>query len=166
MAVQPRCAVLRLDPLQGAPNGILARHLGHPQKRRIDPVAAQRRDVRIALSALAFHESQPPFSPGKRKKRRKRRIGHNLALRLRDHKCAVLRFLTDLEVGFTNNEAERDLRMMKLRQKISGGFRSAKGAENFAILRSVITTARKQGWNIIEALTSPSDRLIATVKCA
>ncbi len=87
-------------------------------------------------------------------------------MRLRDHKCAVLRFLTDLEVGFTNNEAERDLRMMKLRQKISGGFRSAQGAENFAILRSVITTARKQGWNIIEALMSPSDRLIATVKCA
>ena len=74
--------------------------------------------------------------------------------------------LTDLEVGFTNNEAERDLRMMKLRQKISGGFRSEKGAENFAILRSVITTARKQGWNIIEALMSPSDQLIATVKCA
>ncbi len=56
--------------------------------------------------------------------------------------------------------------MMKLRQKISGGFRSAQGAENFAILRSIIITARKQGWNIIEALTNPSDRLIATVKCA
>ena len=126
----------------------------------------ERRYDDIIADALAFHESQPPFSPGKRKKRRKRRIGHNLALRLRDHKCAVLRFLTDLEVGFTNNEAERDLRMMKLRQKISGGFRSAQGAENFAILRSVITTARKQGWNIIDALMSPSDRLIATVKCA
>ena len=44
--------------------------------------------------------------------------------------------------------------------------RSAQGAENFAILRSIITTARKQGWNVIEALNSPSDRLIATVKCA
>ena len=55
--------------------------------------------------------------------------------------------------------------MMKLRQKISGGFRSAQGAETFAILRSVITTARKQGWNIIKAPISPSDRLIATVKC-
>ena len=105
----------------------------------------ERRYDEIIAEALAFHESQPPFLPGKRKKRRKRRIGHNLALRLRDHKTAVLRFLTDLEVGFTNNEAERDLRMMKLRQKISGGFRSAQGAENFAILRSVITTARKQG---------------------
>ena len=78
----------------------------------------------------------------------------------------MLRFLTDLKVGFTNNEAERDLRMMKLRQKISGGFQSAQGAGNFATLRSVVTTARKPGWNIIETLTSPSDRLIATVKCA
>ena len=128
----------------------------------------ERRYDEIIAEALAFHESQPPLSPPKpgKRGRKKRRIGHNLALRLRNRKCAVLRFLTDPEVAFTNNEAERDLRMMKLRQKISGGFRSAKGAENFAILRSVITTARKQGWNIIEALISPSDRLIATVTCA
>ena len=45
--------------------------------------------------------------------------------------------------------------MMKLQQKISGGFRSTKGTDDFAILGSIITTARKQGWNIIEALTSP-----------
>ena len=80
-------------------------------------------------------------------------------MRLCDRKCAVLRFPTGLEVPFTNNEAERDLRMMKLRQKISRGFRSGNGAGNFAILRSVITTAGKQGWNIIESLISPSDRL-------
>ena len=126
----------------------------------------ERRYDEIIAKALALHESQPPLSPGKRKMRRKRQIGQNLALRLRDHRTAVLCFLTDLETPFTTNEAERALRMMKLRQKISGGFRSAQGAENFAILRSVITTARKQGWNIIEALISPSDRLIATVKCA
>ena len=147
-----RAARIALDKGIAVPAGLVALI-----ERRYDEIIAE---------ALAFHESQPPFSPGNGKKRRKRRIGHNLALRLRDHKGAVLRFLTDLEVGFTNNEAERDLRMMKLRQKISGGFRSVQGAENFAILRSVITTARKQGWNIIEALMSPSDRLIATVKCA
>ena len=134
---------------------------------RLVALTERRYDTLIA-EALAFHESQPPLSPPKpgKKKRRKRPIGHNLALRLRGHQCAVLRFLTDLEVGFTNNEAERDLRMMKLRQKLSGGLRSAKGAENFAILRSVIATARKQGWNVVEALMSPSDRLIAAVKYA
>ena len=52
--------------------------------------------------------------------------------------------------------------MMEPRQKISGGFRSG----NFAILRSVITTAGKQGWNIIESPISPSDRLIAALRCA
>ena len=78
----------------------------------------------------------------------------------------MLWFLTDLEVPFMNNEAERDLRTMRLRQKISGGFRSGKGAENFAILRSAITTARKQGWKIIEALISPSDQLFAAVRSA
>ena len=119
--------------------------------------------VPARLVALVFHESPPPFSSGKGKKRR---IGHNPALRLGDHKTAVRRFLTDPEVGFTNNEAARDLRRMKRRQKMSGGFRAAQGAENFTLLRSSIATARKQGWNIIETLMSTSDRLSANVKCA
>ena len=55
----------------------------------------------------------------------------------------------------TNNEAERDLRMAKLRQKISGGFRSERGAYNFARMRAVIATARKQGWNVIQTLVHP-----------
>ena len=87
-------------------------------------------------------------------------------MRLRDQKSAVLRFPTDLEVPFTNNEAEHDPRMMEPRQNISGGFRSGNGAGNFAILRSVITTAGKQGWNLIESPISPSDRLIAALRCA
>lgn len=127
-----------------------------------------RRYDRIIAQALAFHEAQPALSrpkPGKRG-RKKRRTGHNLALRLREHKEGTLRFLADPDVPFTNNEAERDLRMMKLRQKISGGFRSQQGAEDFAILRSLITTARKQGWNIIETLMKTADQLIANLKYA
>ncbi len=56
--------------------------------------------------------------------------------------------------------------MMKLRQKISRGFRSEQGAEDFASLRSVITTALKQEWNIIETLMKPADQIIATLKHA
>ena len=96
--------------------------------------------ARILDHAIAFHEAQPPLRTGKRG-RKKRRIGHNLALRLRKHKEGCLRFLTDPRTPFTNNEAERDLRMAKLRQKISGGFRSERGAYNFARMRAVIATA-------------------------
>ncbi len=109
---------------------------------------------RILERAIASHEEMSPLQSGKRG-RKKRRIGHNLALRLQKHKEGCLRFLTDLRTPFSNNEAERDLRMGKLRQKISGGFRSIQGACDFANLRSVIATARKQGWNVLEILAHP-----------
>ena len=101
----------------------------------------------------------PPLASAGKGGARRRRKGRNLALRLHARRDATLRFLTDPEVPFTNNEAERDLRMMKLRQKISGGFRSANGAEEFAILRTIIATAQKQGRDILDALTSPAERL-------
>lgn len=109
---------------------------------------------RILKRAIASHEEMPPLQTGKRR-RKKRRIGHNLALRLQKYKEGCLRFLTDLRTPFSNNEAERDLRMGKLRQKISGGFRSMQGAWDFANLRSVIATARKQRWNVLETLAHP-----------
>jgi transposase len=77
-----------------------------------------------------------------------------------------LRFLIDPGVPFTNNLAERDLRMMKVRQKISGCFRTATGAENFATLRTVLSTARKQGWSLIQTLQESPDALIAKIKTA
>ena len=72
-----------------------------------------------------------------------------------------MRFLHDPAVPFTNNEAERDGRMMKVKQKISGGFRTPGGAADFATLRSVISTARKQGWNLIETLMAIPTDLVA-----
>ena len=119
----------------------------------------QRRYNPILDKAIAFHDAQPPL-PRARRGPRKRRVGHNLALRLQQHRASTLRFFTDPEIPFSNNEAERDIRMAKLRQKISGGFRSPKGATDFAILRTVITTARKQRWNIIESLRTPTHQLI------
>ena len=120
--------------------------------------------ARILDHAIAFHEAQPPLRTGKRG-RKKRRIGHNLALRLRKHKEGCLRFLTDPRTPVTNNEAERDLRMAKLRQKISGGFRSERGAYNFARMRAVIATARKQGWNVLQTLVHP-DPMQLNPNCA
>lgn len=106
----------------------------------------------IISRGLEYHDSLPPLSSKNNRGRKKRRVGHNLLIRLRDYKEDVLKFLEKAEVPFTNNQAERDLRMMKCKQKISGGFRSIEGANNFAIIRSVISTAKKQGRNILESL--------------
>jgi transposase len=77
----------------------------------------------------------------------------NLLLRLRQHADDVLRFLTDPRVPFDNNQAERDIRMPKLKQKTSGCFRTVTGAESFCTIRSYIATLRKQGRNVFHALT-------------
>ena len=76
----------------------------------------------------------------------------------------MLRFLSDLTVPFTNNIAERDGRMM--RQKISGGFRSIAGAADFSVVRSLLSTAKKQGWNMLQTLTAEPTRLIADLRVA
>ena len=75
----------------------------------------------------------------------------NLLIRLRDYRDAVLAFLHYPEVPFDNNLAERDLRMMKVKQKISGCFRTWTGAEVFAAVRSYLATARKQGVSMLKA---------------
>ena len=123
----------------------------------------------ILAEGLAFHEAQAPLAQpvkGGRKRRGRvpRRTGHNLLLRLATRKQDTLRFLHDPTVPFTNNQAERDGRMMKLRQKISGGFRSAEGAMDFALIRSLFSTAKKQGWNVIDALTCDPANLAKSLR--
>ena len=80
------------------------------------------------------------------------RKAHNLAKRMAARRHQVLRFTRDFSVPFTNNQAERDLRMVKLQQKISGCFRTLAGAQAFATVRSYIQTAAKQDQSIFEAL--------------
>lgn len=95
-------------------------------------------------------------------RRTKQRPGHNLLERLKTFKPETLRFLTDFDVPFTNNLAEQDLRMMKVKMKISGSFRTLDGAQIFARLRSVVSTARKQGCNILQTLAAaPSNIMLA-----
>ena len=114
---------------------------------------------------LALHRSLPDLDPSKGpKQRKKQRPAHNLLLRFKTFKEATLRFLVDFAVPFTNNLAEQDLRMMKVKIKISGGFRTQQGAEDFASLRSLISSARKQGLDILRALTLDPERLAIALK--
>jgi transposase len=71
----------------------------------------------------------------------------------KERKEEVLLFLSRPEVSFTNNQAEQDIRMVKLRQKISGGFRTIQGAQNMCRIRGFVSTCRKQGLNILQAIT-------------
>ncbi|HET7623352.1 MAG TPA: IS66 family transposase [Gemmatimonadaceae bacterium] len=94
----------------------------------------------------------PPGKAGRRGGPRVRTPGRNLVERLRAQRDAVLCFLYDFSVPFDNSEAERDLRMMKVDGKISGGFRTREGARHFATIRGYLNTARKQGHSALEAL--------------
>lgn len=148
-----------------------ARERGVPIKPRLIDCFERRYDA-ILAEGLVFHEAQAPLvraaikGGGKRRGRAPRRTGHNLLLRLATRKNDTLRFLRDATVPFTNNQAERDARMMKLRQKISGGFRSLQGAMDFALIRSFFSTANKQGWNIIDALTHDPSNLAKSLRLA
>jgi transposase len=99
--------------------------------------------------------SNPPLDARPRGRGRQREgPRRNLLLRLKNHAAAVLAFMHDFQVPFDNNQAERDLRMVRVRQKISGGFRSWRGAEIFCTIRGYISTMRKQGQNVLAALNT------------
>lgn len=118
------------------------------QSAQVEAFASQYR----ALVHEGQAQNMPaPKAPGQRG-RVKQSSAFNLLRRLLEREQEVLRFVRDLEVPFTNNLAERAIRMPKVKQRISGCFRTLPGAENFCTIRSYLDTARKQGFGMLHAM--------------
>jgi transposase len=115
-----------------------------------------RRDAFVAryddLLAAGLAANPPPPRGPRRRGRIKQSPARNLLGRLLLGKEQVLAFLDDLTIPFDNTQAERDLRMLKVQQKVSGSFRSTAGALAFARLRGYFSTLRKQGHALLPAL--------------
>ena len=135
----------------------------------------EQRYTKVVLAGMRVNPP-PQLTTERRRGRKKKSKARNLVERLWTHRQEVLRFVHDFRVPFTNNLAENDLRMMKVQQKISGTFRSWKGAEAFALVRSYLSTIRKRGMNVIDAIETvfagqsfphlrPSDLLNSYKRC-
>ncbi len=122
-----------------------------PQVER-DECAAEYFDVLAA--GFAAQPTPLAQAPPKQRGRRKQTAAKNLLDALLRRADQVLAFLDDLSIPFTNNQAERDLRMLKVQQKISGTFRSEAGLTAFCCIRSYLATMRKQGHAMLNALAA------------
>ena len=104
------------------------------------------------LIALAYEHNPPPIFEGEKKGRPKNGKVRSLVIRLDKLKEAVCLFVKNFAVPFDNNQAERDFRIVKTKTKSSGGFRTKKGADNYAIIMSYVGTAKKHKINPYEAI--------------
>ena len=137
-----------------AAKGLVAESAGEVCPAQIEEIRKQYREI----LAAGMEVNPPPVRAPGQKGRAAKGKALNLLTRFAEYEEEVLAFVIH-GVPFDNNEAERDLRMMKTRQKISGCFRSLDWANRFAKIRSVITSAKKKAVNVYgilqQMLTNP-----------
>jgi transposase len=111
-------------------------------------------DDAVVRSGFAVNQAPAtaPEGEGKTRGRPKHSPPVNVLLRLRDFTEEGLLFMADCRVPCDNNQGERDIRMVQVTQKVSGGFRTRDGAKRFGCMRGDISTARKQAKNVFEAI--------------
>ena len=124
---------------------------------RLSPPELEAFAKRYDVVVQAGFEANPAPIPttegeGKKRGRPKQPPPVNLLIRLRDFKNQVLAFMADFRIPFDNNQGERDIRMVKVKQKVSGGFRTLEGAQRFGRIRGYISTTRKNAKNVFEAI--------------
>jgi transposase len=130
-----------------------AKRQGQSQLCQSRQTAFSQRYDDILSQGIEAEAKEPAPASGKRG-RKKQSKSKNLLDRLSKYKQETLCFMNDFAVPFDNNLAERDLRMMKVQQKVSGCFRTEDGAKAFCRIRSYLSTMKKQGHHVLEALRS------------
>jgi transposase len=120
----------------------------------LHPLEVQDWKAQYGAVLQAGYQANPPDPPPEagKKGRPKQSAARNLLDRLCKHQDAVLAFLDNFAVPFDNSQAERDIRMVKVQQKVSGGFRSLVGAHAFCRIRGYLSTLRKQSMPLLTAL--------------
>jgi transposase len=117
---------------------------------QLDPALLHSIRVRYGRLVAKGFAANPQPEVGKRSGYEKKAF--NLLVRLDGQRADVLRFTVSFRVTFDNNQAERDIRMVKLQQKISGSWRTLEGAKNFCAIRSYVSTLRKQDHDVLTGL--------------